>query len=170
MDVIQLRTHPEPETKQQGPGTWYPVKDAFGSKGFEGTRQTRRDRYYRYRSYHAPRWLLDGAAEVRQAGGAALMGLPWGSTDACNFPLPSHLPLYPGDKTSGMSYAMPASPYLHLHLVYPSLPAFPLPPPTVGCISMLTNHIPHFTLTIPGILPTDTAEVIAEGESEHKVL
>ena len=45
MDAIQLRTHPEPETKQQGPGTWFPVEDAFGSEGFGGgvTRQTRRN-------------------------------------------------------------------------------------------------------------------------------
>lgn len=57
--------------------------------------------YSRCRAHDPPRWALHGAEEVRQAGGrAALMGLPWGSTDAWNFPLISHLLLYLGDKAS----------------------------------------------------------------------
>lgn len=61
-----------------------------------------REAYCTYRSHDHPRWALHGAEEViRQGGGRALMGLPWGSTDACNFPLPPCLPLYLGDRASG---------------------------------------------------------------------
>lgn len=33
MDGTWLGTHPEPETKQQGPGTDFAVKEASGSEG-----------------------------------------------------------------------------------------------------------------------------------------
>lgn len=55
MDGTRQGTHPEPETQQQGPGTYLPVKEASGSAGREkekererwgcyGTRETQRDR------------------------------------------------------------------------------------------------------------------------------
>lgn len=45
-------------------------------------RERESEGYCRCRAHDPPRWALHGAEEVRQAGRhAALMGLPWGSTD-----------------------------------------------------------------------------------------
>lgn len=135
MDGTQQGTHPEPETQQQGPGTWLPVKQASGSACREmgdggGTVALEKERegYCRYRSHDPPGWALHGAEEVRQEGGATLMGLPWASTDTCNFPLPSHLPLYLGDKDGGVT-PRPPPPFL-----YRSPPALLLPQPPMGLL------------------------------------
>lgn len=86
--------------------------------------------YCRCRAHDPPRWALHGAEEVRQAGvRAALMGLPWGSTDAWNFPLISNLLLYLGDKASeAVTVLSPTLP----HLFSGSPPALLLPQTFAG--------------------------------------
>ena len=92
------------------------------------------------------------------------MCLPCGSTDTCNFPLPSHLPLYPGDKASGaviLSAPHPipnASPHLSHHLFYhsPSIPAAATNPCRIlyACLQILCGRglVPRHH-SCPGLLP-----------------